>query len=89
MVQNILKNKIAFETTKNLSNLFKNLVSKLLHKDYKLRLKAEDALQHNWFKPVIEKLVTPPVVANKTAQSVPNTEILTKKKDTIIQLKVT
>ena len=49
--QNILNNEINLNTPelKNVSESCKDLINKLLNKDYKERIKAEEALKHNFF----------------------------------------
>ena len=49
--QNILNNEINLNTPelKNVSESCKDLINKLLNKDYKERIKAEEALKHDFF----------------------------------------
>ena len=50
--QNILDNEINLNVPelKNVSDSCKDLINKLLNKDYKSRIKAEEALKHEFFK---------------------------------------
>ena len=49
--ENILKNEINLDVPelKNISESCKDLINKLLNKDYEKRIKAEEALKHDFF----------------------------------------